>query len=101
MARNTSTVTVYDAEFKGLMFAAGSAAWTVTRFESQTYEPRAVSTLARELVGEGWRELGAYDLTRSFPRGKCFGDAPVERAFVTSAPGSRMGRVVVLTAGKW
>lgn len=101
MARNTTTVTSYAAEFRSLAFAANSGAWTATRFDGQVYEPYAVSTLGRDLITDGWRELSEYDVKRSFPRGKAFADAPIEKVFVNSAPGSLMGTMVVLTKGKW
>jgi len=101
MARNVTTVTSYQAEFRGLAFAARSGAWTATRFDGQAYEPYALSTMHRDLIADGWRELEAHDLGRSFPTGKAFGDAPVDAAYVNSAPGSRVGTMVVLTKGKW
>jgi hypothetical protein len=94
MARNHTLVHEHRGEFKAAPFER--PAWTVGHWQSSTTEPYAVSTLATALLADGWRELDNYDRRKAFPGGTT-GGVPIDRAFVRTEPGSRIGHVVTLT----
>lgn len=94
MARNYTLMHEHPAEFKAAPFAR--PAWTVGHWQSNMTEPYAVGTVAKGLLADGWRELSETDMRSAFPEGKT-GGVPVDRAFVRSEGGSRLGHIVTLT----
>jgi hypothetical protein len=94
MARNHTLMHEHPAEFKAVPFER--PAWTAGHWQASNTEPYAVSTLARDLLADGWRELDDYDRRRAFPNGRT-GGVPIDRAFVRTEAGSRVGHIVTLT----
>jgi hypothetical protein len=98
MARNHTIVMQHTAEFKGVPFGGpGTARWTIGHWQTQETEPFAISTLARDLLEAGWRELGEYDMRGAFGTDRKSGGLPVHRAFVKSEGSGSFGVIATLT----
>jgi hypothetical protein len=99
MTHHIVTATLYTSEFKAEAF--GRPSWRACQLEEQTHQHVTMGTVVQDLQEYGWRELGKYDMKMAFPCLKSFNGAPVDRMFVSSVGGSRMGMIMVLSEGEW
>lgn len=98
MPRNQTIMHQHPAEFRGTPFARPT--WTVRHWQTTSTEPYAVSTMARDLLADGWRELSDVDMLNAFGTDRTTDGMPIHRAFVKSEGSSRFGHIVTLTDKK-
>jgi len=86
MPCNQTIVCQHAATRKFVPHAPGHVPeWNIGHWQVQDIEPYAVSTLVRDYLADGWKEITGTELERMFPRGITGVDQlPVHRAFFKS-----------------